>query len=85
MQDSIRINYGDGNTFDTLHDQTDESRDQSEQKENNPELKEVGNDLTGKDERADNHFLSNKLPPDVEFTYIKGDLEQQEYLNNLDL
>lgn len=67
-QDSIRINYGDGTTFDTLHHQTDESCEQSEEKENNPELEEVGNDSTGDDERADNHSLGNKLPKDVEFT-----------------
>ena len=67
----IRISYGVGTTYDTLDEQTDESRDQSEEKESN--------DSEGDGERAYNHFLSDKLPPNVEFTCAKGDLEQQDH------
>ena len=49
-----------------------------------PFSKEVGNDLEGDNERADNHYLSNKVPPNVEFTCAEGDLEEQDYQNILD-
>ena len=35
----ICIDYGDGTTFDTLDDQTNESRDPSEEKESNPQAR----------------------------------------------
>ena len=57
----ICIYYGDVTTFDTFDDQTDEWQDQSKEKENNPELEEVGNDSEGDNEKADKHSLSNKI------------------------
>ena len=68
-----------------LDDQTDESRDQSEEKGNNPESEEMGDDSEGNDERADNHSLSNKLPTNVEFAWTKVCLEEQNYQNIPDL
>ena len=64
-----------------LDDQTDESRDQSEEKGNNPESEEMGDDSEENDERADNHSLSNKLPTNVEFAWRKFCLEEQNYQN----
>ena len=57
----ICIDYGDVTTFDTFDDQTDEWQDQSKEKENNPELEEVGNDSEGDNEKADKNSLSNKI------------------------
>ena len=81
----IRIDYGDGTTFDTPDDQAHESRGQSQERDNNLESDEVGDYSEGDNVTAGNNSLSDKLPLNVEFTWAKGDLEQQDYQNISDL
>ena len=45
----------------------------------------MSNYLERDNERADNHSPSNKLPRNVQFTWAKGDLEQQDYQNIVEL
>ena len=81
----IRIDYGDGTTFDTPDDQAHESRGQSQERDNNLESDEVGDYSEGDNVTAGNNSPSDKLPLNVEFTWAKGDLEQQDYQNISDL
>ena len=81
----IRIDYGDGTTFDTPDDQAHEARGQSQERDNNLESDEVGDYSEGDNVTAGNNSLSDKLPLNVEFTWAKGDLEQQDYQNISDL
>ena len=81
----IRIDYGDGTTYDTPDDQAHESSGQSQERDNNFESDEVGDYSEVYNVTAGYNSLSDKLPLNVEFTWAKGDLEQQDYQNISDL